>query len=508
MNPFKRLVSQTVIYGLPTLIGRLLNYFLVPLYTYNFSPSEYGTVNEMYAYTSFLLIVLTYGMETALFNFSRLHESSAGNDAGKQRVYSTILTSVTFTSCVFIIALIIFSQPIANLIRYPDHPEYIIWFAFILGMDAVSSIAFTKLREQNKAKTFTVFKTLNIVTNIAFNLFFIMYCKSKYEANPLSFMDGWGGMVYSHEIGIGYIFISNLIASAITLLVLLPLIFKGLVFTTLSFWKKNSGEVSLLRTILIYALPLLIAGLAGMTNETMDRILLKYLLPENIALSQVGIYGACYKISIIMTMFIMTFRYAAEPFFFARAKEQDAKKAYSQVMNYFVIVCMLIFLGTMMNMSWIKYFVDKAYWEGLKVVPILLLANFCLGVFFNLSLWYKLSNKTKHGAYLTMFGAIITLVGNFVFIPVYGYVASAWTTFICYACIMVASYFIGNKFFPVNYDLKRFFGYIALALLFYAAGTFMQMDSYVNDLVFKNFLLLVFGSIVLLFEKEKLLYSK
>ncbi|HEY4799310.1 MAG TPA: oligosaccharide flippase family protein, partial [Bacteroidia bacterium] len=269
MNPFKKLAGQTAIYGLPTIVGRLLNYLLVPLYTYNFSPSEYGTVNEMYAYVSFLIIVLTYGMETALFNFSVKHEN-------KEKVYSMILTTVTCTSGLFILFLWIFSQPIATAIRYPQHPEYIIWFTLILGMDAVSSIAFAKLREQNKAKTFAAIKTLNIVVNIFFNIFFIVYCKSVYENSS----SGWAGTLYSPQIGIGYIFISNVIASAVTLLVQLPSVLKG--FAPFIRRKEAGGEGALLKTILLYALPLLVAGLAGMTNETMDRILLKYLLPANV----------------------------------------------------------------------------------------------------------------------------------------------------------------------------------------------------------------------------------
>lgn len=497
MNPFKRLASQTAIYGLPTIIGRLLNYFLVPLYTYNFIPSEYGTVNEMYAYVSFLLIVLTYGMETALFNFSRLQDD-------KQKVYSTILACITITSGVFIAGLTIFSQSIADLIRHPDHPEYIIWFALILGLDAVSSIAFAKLREQNKAKSFAVIKTLNIGVNILFNIFFIVICP-KVLHNPDSIFFSFIQKIYSPKVGIGYIFISNLIASAVTLLVQLPSILKA------AFPDNKSTEIfnfSLLKTILAYALPLLIAGLAGMTNETIDRILLKYLLPSDIALAQVGIYGACYKISIIMTMFWQTFRYAAEPFFFAQAKEKDARKIYAHVMNYFVIVCMVIFLGTMANLSWIKYFVGKDYREGLNVVPILLLANFCIGVFFNLSIWYKLSDKTKYGAYLTVFGAVITLVGNFVFIPKYGYMASAWATLACYAAMMVASYFIGNKHYPVNYDLKRFSGYITLSLILYALSEYMVFDSHKVDLAMKNSLLLVFVIVVFIFERKNLSINK
>jgi len=479
----KKLASQTAIYGLPTIIGRLLNYLLVPLYTYNFSKAEYGTVNEMYAYVSFLLIVLTYGMETALFNFSRQQENKA-------RVYSTILTSVTLTSVLFIALLCIFAQPIADLIRYPENPEYIIWFALILGMDAVSSIAFAKLREQQKAKTFALFKTLNIAVNIGFNVFFLWICKSAYDTGGNSSLANF----YNPEIGIGYIFISNLIASAVTLLIQLPSIFK----TKLAF------DFSVLKNILPYALPLLIAGLAGMTNETIDRILLKYLLPENISLEQIGIYGACYKISIIMTLFIQTFRYAAEPFFFSHAAEKNAKEVYARVMNYFVIVCMIIFLGTMMNISWIQYFIGEPFREGLAVVPILLMANFCLGASFNLSIWYKLSGKTKWGAYLTIIGAVITLAGNFIFIPLYGYMASAWTTLVCYATIMLLSYLIGNKHYAVNYDLKRILGYLALSLTLFFAGERIVLSSDTMTLVMKNLLLVAFAIVVWIMERKNL----
>ncbi|MFI5164086.1 MAG: lipopolysaccharide biosynthesis protein [Bacteroidia bacterium] len=487
MNPFKKLASQTAIYGLPTIIGRLLNYFLVPIYTRVFIPEEYGVVTVMYAYVSFLIIVLTYGMETALFNFSTKHEN-------KEKVYSTILSSVGITSVLFIAVLSVFSQPIASLIQCPVHPEYIVWFALILGMDAVSSIAFAKLREQNKAKTFALIKTLNIAVNIFFNLFFIIYCKKAYDANS----DSWVSSIYSPEIGIGYIFISNVIASAVTLLVQLPSVIRT----------RFSLDGSLLKTILPYALPLLVAGLAGMTNETMDRILLQYLLPSNIALEQVGIYGACYKISIIMTMFIQTFRFAAEPFFFSHAKEMDAKKVYARVMDYFVIICMIIFLGTMMNISWIQYFVGKDFRSGMDVVPILLLANFSLGVFFNLSIWYKLTAQTKWGAYLTIFGAIITLIGNFIFIPMYGYMASAWVTLVCYAGMMAVSYVIGNKYYPVNYDLKRILGYPALALLLFALSKKLEIGSKVFDLTVKNSLLLFFVIIVFIFERNNLLGHK
>jgi O-antigen/teichoic acid export membrane protein len=490
LNPLKKLAGQTAIYGLPTIVGRLLNYFLVPLYTYSYSRAEFGTVNEMYAYVSFLLIILTYGMETALFNFSARPEYQ--DAASKQKVFSTILTAVSLSSLVFMGALFFFAGPIANLIQYPDHPEYIWWFGLILGMDAISSIAFAKLRERNKAKQFAVIKTINIAVNILLNVFFIGICKPAFDQHNGSFL----GNFYDPGIGIGYIFISNLIASAVTLITLLPAFLAA----------KLKLDRDLLRKIIPYALPLLVAGLAGMTNETIDRILLKYLVPGKEGLEQNGVYGACYKISIIMTIFIQTFRYAAEPFFFSQAKEGNAKEVYARVMNYFTIVCMLIFLGTMANISWIQKFIGPDFRSGIGVVPILLMANFCLGAFFNLSIWYKLTNKTRWGAYLTILGAVITLTINFMFIPKHGYMACAWATLICYAVMLAVSYYIGNLYYKVEYDLKKFLGYVGVALGFYfvTASIPASWPAYLPLLV-GNLLLCAFLVIAFAGEKEDLL---
>lgn len=482
MSPFKKLASQTAIYGLPTIVGRLLNYLLVPIYTRTFSTAQYGTVNEMYAYVSFLLIVLTYGMETSLFNFSR-------NNENKEKVYSTILLTIILTSSVFILGTWLFAQPIADLINYPNHTEYIIYFGWILGLDAISSIAFAKLREQQKAGLFAGIKILNIAANIFFNLFFIVYCPKLLAQNPQS----WLLKFYDPQVGVGYVFVSNLISSIITILIQLPFILRV----------KFTFDFSQLKTILKYSSPLLLAGLAGMTNETIDRILLKYLLPENSALEQVGIYGACYKISLIMTIFIQTFRFAAEPFFFSHSDKQDAKQVYARVMKYFVIICSIIFLGTMINLSWIQGFIGKDFRSGLQVVPLLLMANFFLGVFFNLSIWYKLTNQTRYGAWLTIFGAVITLAGNFIFIPRFGYMACAYTTLVCYLLMMLVSYFIGNKHYHVNYDVKRIVAYIGLSLLLFAISQYINFDSDVLGITIKNLLLILFALVVFLFERKE-----
>lgn len=486
MSPLKKLASQTAIYGLPTIVGRLLSYLLTPLFTYNFSPSEFGVVTSAYAYVSFLLVFLTYGMETALFKFSQ-----SEND--KQKVYTTALISVFFSSISFIILASAFSYSISESIKFNGHPEYVTWFAIIVATDALTSIPFAKLREQNRAKRFALIKTSNIAIYIGLNLFFILFCKSVHEA-PESSYKAFVNAVYNPEIGVGYIFISNLIASVITLLLLSPEILRlRYVFDSL-LWKQ----------MMRYSIPLLIAGLAGMINETLDRVLLTHLLPEEEAMAQTGIYGACYKVSIIMTIFIQTFRFAAEPFFFSHSKEKDAKKTYADIMKYFVIICSIIFIGTMVNISWIQYFVGEDFRSGMSVVPVLLLANLFLGIFINQSIWYKLSGQTHYGAFLTIFGATITVALNFYWIPKIGYMGCAWATLICYASMMVASYFIGNKHYPVNYDLKRILGYLGLSVTLYALSVLIKTSSNSIDLFIGNVLLLVFIATVWMLEKKNL----
>lgn len=488
MNPLKKLASQTAIYGLPTIVGRLLNYLLTPLFTYNFSTEEFGVVTSAYAYVSFLLVFLTYGMETALFKFSQ-------SESDKQKVYTTALISVFTTSVLFIILASAFSGSISESIKFTGHPEYVVWFAIIIATDALTSIPFARLREQGKAKRFAIVKVINIATYIGLNVFFILFCKPVYEAEESAYK-GFVEAVYNPEIGVGYIFISNLIATLVTLLLLSPEIFRMRYVFDSPLWKR----------MMVYAFPLLIAGLAGMINETLDRVLLTYLLPESEAMSQTGIYGACYKVSIIMTIFIQTFRFAAEPFFFSQSKDKDSKKTTALIMKYFVIICAIIFLGTTMNMSWIQYFVGEDFREGMGVVPILLLANLFLGVFINQSIWYKLTGQTGYGALLTIFGAIITISLNFYWIPRIGYMGSAWATLICYASMMVLSYFLGNKHYPVNYDLKRIFTYLGLSLTLYFIALLIQTESSTINLIINNFLFI--GYVLFAWQMEKQNFKK
>ena len=495
MNPLKRLAGQTAVYGLPSILGRILGYLLVPLYTRVFWPGDYGTVNVFYAYASFLMVVLTYGMETAFFRFNEAEEN-------KEKVYSAGMISLVVSSLVFLFLTSVFAQPVARWIEYPDHKEYIIWFAWMLSLDALSAIPFARLRSQNKARRFATIKFINIFINIGLNLFFLLLCPylvNHLKEGPVTKILH---LVYRSDWRIEYIFISNLIASAATLILLIPQ-YSGL---------RWQIDKKLWRRMIIYAFPLLFAGMAGMVNETFDRLLLRYLLPENIASYQVGIYSACYKISILMTIFIQAYKYAAEPFFFAQAKEKDAKMVYAKIMDYFIITVSLIFLATMLYLNdfIMRVLVGKHYWEGKGVIPILMMANLFLGVYYNLSIWYKLTSKTLWGAWLSVIGAVITLSLNFWWIPlspdhlIYGYLGSAWATFICYGAMMVLSYLIGQKYFPVPYNLMKFFGYLGLSVLLYVISVLVTVEPAILRITFHTLLLLVFAGVAWRIEKPGL----
>lgn len=473
MNPLKKLAGQTAIYGLSSIVGRLLNYLLVPLYTRYFTTAEYGEVTTLYAYVAFLVVILTYGMETAFFRFSQ-------REKDKQSVYSTTLISLLISSTVFVGLILFNSDVLAVALNFDGHPEYIQWFALIVGLDAISSISFAKLREQNKAIRFAVIRLLNIFINIGLNVFFIIYCPYAIKNNLPS--GAFLQSVYSDSIGIGYIFIANLVASVATILLLFPEMLS-------SSWRFKS---KLWKKMIVFALPLMLAGLAGITNETIDRILLSHLLPPSIAASEVGIYGAYYKLSIIMTLFIQTFRFAAEPFFFAQEKERNAKQTYADVMKFFTIITAVIFLGVMIYYDLVQQLIGAEFHDarGLVIVPVLLLANLFLGIYYNLAVWFKLTEKTKVGAYLAIFGAIITLMLNFALIPVLGFEGSAWTTLICYFSMAVASYLLGRKHYPIPYDLKRIGAYFCLTLLLFTFSIYADLGMWGNNL----YLLILVGT--------------
>jgi len=437
LNPLKKLASQTAIYGLSSIVGRLLNYLLVPLHTRVFLPEAYGVVTEMYSYVAFLMIMLTYGFETAFFRFAR-------NEEDKASVFSTSLISLTISSLLFFVLCLIFAQPIASTIRYPDHADYIIWFGLILSTEAITAVPFAKLRLENRPIRFALIKLINIGINVLVNVFFLLICPALLKSDLSAFRD-FANSVYNPDFGVGYVFIANLIASLVTFAMLLPDMVKVPRVFNKDLWKR----------MITYSFPLLIGGLAGITNEMFSRVSLKYQLPEDIAMHELGIFGACYKVAVLMAIFIQTFRFAAEPFFFTQAKDKDAKKLYADVMTWFVIACCFIYIGVLLFMNVVKHFVGENYYEGLSVVPILLMANLFLGIFFNLSIWFKLNDKTHFGAWLAIFGAILTIALNYWLIPLYGYVGASWATLVVYFSMMMVSYFLGQKFYPVAYEIRK-----------------------------------------------------
>lgn len=480
MSILHQLAGQTAIYGLSSIVGRLLNFLLVPLYTGIFAPEAYGTFSELMAVVAFVMVVLTYGFETAFFRYVNKEEDV-------DRVMGTGFISLVCTSLLFLCVASYFSESIADLLHVSSQPKFIQWLIYIIVFDVLSTLPFAKLRVEQRAWRFASVRLINIAVNIGFNLFFFLLC-------PYLIKEGIAvdiiASIYEPSLGIGYIFISNLIASAVMLVLLSPEIFKTRLSFHFELWKKMSR----------FGFPLLIGGLAYVTNEMADRLLLEYLLPPETATAQVGIYSACYKISIFMTLFIQAFRYGAEPFFFAQAEKKDAKVQYAKVMRYFVAFTGFIFLSINVFIELIKHFIqNEAYHVGLEVVPILLLANLFLGMYFNLSVWYKVSEKTRYGAYISVFGAFITILLNILLIPSYSYVGSAWATLICYASMCLLSFLLSRRHYPISYDWKYISTYLISALaLFYVWGLWHDDYFIVSTLLC---FLYIFG--VMMLEKRK-----
>jgi O-antigen/teichoic acid export membrane protein len=447
VSPLKKLAGQTALYGIPTIAAKFINYLLVFVHSRVFLPQEYGVFNNLYSYVAFLLIIFTYGMETAFFRFS----TKEGYD--RDAVYSTGFISLLVSSAVLFLAIALSSDFWAGLADLPDASPYVRYLALILMLDAISSIPFVRLRLEERAKRFALIKVLAILINVFLNLFFLLLC-------PYLLSNGylWVSSFYNPEFGVGYTFLSNLTASLVTFSLLLPEVLRVRFRFDLRLWKE----------MIVYALPLLPAGLAGMVNETIDRILLVKINPDKAeGLYQTGIYGANYKLAMLMTLFVQAFRYASEPFFFSQSSKEKGREIYATVMNYFVLICAFIFLGVTLYIDIAKVFIGEKYHEGLFVVPVLLLANLCFGIYTNISIWYKLTGQTRFGLYITFLGAAITLVLNFLWIPVYGYAGSAWATLICYIIMMMASYYLGQRYYPVNYNVSRILFYIGLSLLIY-----------------------------------------
>lgn len=460
MAGIKALAKETAVYGLSSIVGRFLNWCLVPLYVYLFPTEEYGIVSYLYSYMAVLLVVLNYGMETGFFRFAN-REGETG------RVYTTALVSVGTTSLLFIALLSALLAPVSRMLLLPRHPLYVWLLGATVAVDAFTNIPFAYLRHRRKALRFAAVKMANVGINIGLNLFFLLLCPWLHRHAPGA-VDWFYTPAGGEAFGIGWIFVANIISTLCVLLMLLPWIRFG----------GGSFSWPLLRSMLRYSWPLLVLGVAGIASQNMGQIAIPYIFdhaPEA-ARSMVGIYGANIKIAIVMVMFTQAFRYAYEPFIFAQARGEgeDRRGAYADAMKYFIIFGLGIFLAVMYFLPVLRHFVAPAYWGGLDVVPVMMMAELFFGVFFNLSLWYKLTDRTVWGMYLSLICFVLMLALNVALVRAIGipggYMGSAWAAFISYGAVMLLSYFIGRRYYPVRYPLGRIGAYTLLAAALWAAG--------------------------------------
>lgn len=438
MANMKSLAKDTAIYGMSSIIGRFLNYLLVPLYTAKISAASggYGVITNMYAYTALLLVILTFGMETTFFRFV----NKEGEDAHK--VYTTVLCMVGCTSLLFIALVMAFIHPLSSLMGYADHPAYV-WTMFVtVAIDAFQCIPFAYLRYKKRPMKFAAFKLLFILLNILLNVLYYVVL---------------GGTE------VGYAFYINLVCTASITFCFYKELKEGFMgdFATWSETKRLIGKM------LRYSWPILVLGIAGILNQTADKILFPYIYKGNDSHTQLGIYGAASKIAMIMAMITQAFRYAYEPFVFGKAKDKDSRDTYAAAMKYFLIFTLLAFLVVMGYIDVLRHIIGRDYWDGLRVVPIVMAAEILMGVYFNLSFWYKLIDRTIWGAWFSGIGCVVLIAVNVIFVPQYGYMACAWAGFAGYGTAMILSYFVGQKYYPINYPLKSIGVYVAITLLFF-----------------------------------------
>ena len=453
MANLKSLAKDTAIYGMSSILGRFLNYLLVPLYTSNISAASggYGIITNLYAYTALLLVILTYGMETTFFRYANK------TNEDPQKVYSSTLIMVGFTSLLFIALVSIFLQPISGVMGYSDHSSYVWVMAATVSIDAFQCIPFAYLRYKKRPIKFAALKLLFIAFNIALNLLYFVVLPDLYKSYPDIIQH-----IYNPETGVGYAFYINLVCTA---------------SITFFFYKELTGfkytfDKELAKRMLSYSWPILILGIAGILNQTADFILFPYLYKGGEAHQQLGIYGAASKIAMIMAMITQAFRYAYEPFVFGKGNDKDNRETYAVAMKYFIIFTLLAFLVVMGYINILRHIIGRDYWEGLKVVPIVMAGTIMMGVYFNLSFWYKLIDKTIWGAYFSGIGCFVLILINVIFVPQYGYMACAWAGLIGYGTAMTLSYFVGQKKYPINYPLKSIGIYVLMTVFFFIAITY------------------------------------
>lgn len=489
------MAKDTAVYGLSSIVGRFLNWCLVPLYVYLFSPEEYGVVSYLYSFTAVALVVLNYGMETGYFRFAGRPDTDADT------VYTTSLISIGSTSVLFVVLISLFLQPVSNAIKMQGCELYVWLLAVIIAIDAFSNLPFAYLRRCNRAIRFATIKMTNVALNIGLNLFFLLACPAIERSCPAAI--GWfypqmGG----HAFGIGWIFVANIISTVVVLLMLLPEL-TG---------RRYRFDGTLLKRMLSYSWPLLILGVAGIMSQNMGQMLIPFLISdETAARTMVGIYGANIKIAIVMVMFTQAFRYAYEPFIFARANDSgaDRSRVYCDAMKFFVIFGLFIFLGVMFFLPVLKHFVSAAYWPGLKVVPVMMMAELFFGVFFNLSLWYKLTDRTRWGMYFSLFGFAVMLGLNLWWVPMIGspngYMGSAWAAFAGYLLMMIASYLVGRHYYPLPYQTLRMGLYAVLAMVLWGVGEWMGEPWGSPALMYalRTLLLVVYAAAVFAIERKR-----
>jgi O-antigen/teichoic acid export membrane protein len=443
LSLYKNLFKQTAVYGIATVVPRIFSFLLTPLYTGVLPEKEYGETSLVFAGMAFFNVILAYGMETAFFRFY--------NSDDKKSVLSTATISLFWSSIAFLVIALLGRKYLA--LAGGIDTEYITYTIWTLALDALVIIPFSKLRAQGRPMLYAAVKIGNVAVNLLLNVFFLVWLKDLVTASPNGFLS----TIYVDDFEVGYIFVSGLISSLLTFIVLLPHYFKTSWHFDAALWKR----------MMQYSLPVLVAGIAFIINETFDRFFLEHLLPESIAKAEIGIYSACYKLAIFMTLFSTAFRLGIEPFFFSHAKSENAQQTYATITKYFIIFGSVILLSVVVFADVLKLLMlrKEVYWEGMKVVPLIVLANFFLGIYSNLSVWYKLSDKTKIGANISIVGAIITIALNFILIPYMSYMGSAIATIAAYGTMMIISYIMGNKYYPIPYDTKKISLYLGLSIL-------------------------------------------
>ena len=473
MAELKSVAKDTAIYGLSSIIGKFLNYLLVPLYTAKMTVESggYGIVTNIYAYVALLMVILTFGMETTLFRFANKEGENP------QTVYGTTLTMVGSLSLLFALLVLAFLHPVASAIGYADHPEYVGIMAATVALDAFQAIPFAWLRYQHRPIKFFALKMLFIVLNITLNILYFVVLPALYVRHA------WVGAIYDPSVGPGYAFILNLVCTS---------------FITFFFIPELTGfkyrfDTRLMKHMLGYSWPILVLGIAGILNQTADKIIFPLVYGDaEAAKSELGIYGACVKIAMIMAMITQAFRYAYEPFVFGKAKDKNSGETYATVMKFFIIFTLLAFLAVMFYLDILRHIIGRDYWPGLRVVPIVMAAEIFMGIYFNLSFWYKLIDETRWGAYFSLIGCTVLVVMNILLIPRYSYMACAWAGFCGYGIAMLLSYFVGQKKYPIQYDLKAIGGYVLLAAVLYLAAEYVPIDNIYLRMAYRTILLLVF----------------